>query len=89
MPCTPSAAIPDEDKPAAPYIPPSKDAKRLRDIEAAVHAHTRAYNSDPFAGPRIRAHMVRGIALPSDVLSDANQSLAARDAAKITATEIF
>jgi hypothetical protein len=80
-----SAAIPDEDKPLEPYRPPVMDAKRMTEIDAAVAAHARAHNSDPFAGARVRAHLRRGLCYVSDVLADANQQLVARDAARAAA----
>jgi hypothetical protein len=87
MPRTPSATIPDEDKPVAPYRAPDRTAARERDINRAAEAYALAHNSDPFTHGRAVLHMRRGLVFPSEILSDANALLAARQAAKVAAFE--
>jgi hypothetical protein len=42
--------------------------------------HTRAHGrSDPFAGRRIRAHIMQGLEIPSEVIASAQTVLTARD----------
>jgi hypothetical protein len=49
-------------------------------VDKAVALHMRAHGrSDPFAGRRIRAHIMQGLELPSEIIESAQAVLNARD----------
>lgn len=62
----------------ADFREPTMTPDRGADIARAAALHASADRSDPFAHGRITTHMRRGMALPSDVIADAQAKLAAR-----------
>ena len=44
-------------------------------IDNAAALHAKANRSDPFAGPRVRLHMERGLELASEIRRDATSRL--------------
>lgn len=62
-------------EPAPPYKLPTYN-KGV--VERAERVHVKANDSDPYAGDRIRLHLLMGFELPSNVEKDATAQLARR-----------
>lgn len=65
-----------------PWREPEMTVQRRAEVKKAADRHQEANLSDPFARDRALLYMRRGLALPSDVLADANSQLAARERAR-------
>ncbi len=52
------------------FLAPTLDAKYLDAVTIAAACVTRVQDSDPFAGPRVTTHLLRGICPPALVLAD-------------------
>ncbi len=60
------------------YRRPMWNSADLERINRAVDLHAQANIGDPFAGPRMRCHLLRGLDTASEVMRAAQSTLAAK-----------
>lgn len=71
-----------EDYSFKPWREPEMTVNRSVEVIRAADLHRTANPSDPFARDRAMLYMKRGLALPSEITSDAKSQLEARERAR-------